>query len=57
MTQNIVCHVCGDKHFENRRVEYIYRREGNYLIVRNVPCAVCLHCGELLLSGRGFARN
>ena len=52
MKQNTVCQVCGKDDFESRRVEYIYRREGNYLIVRNVPCEVCLHCGERYYSGK-----
>jgi YgiT-type zinc finger domain-containing protein len=40
------CHICGSGDFEERRVEYIYRRRGNYLVMRDVPCEVCLHCGE-----------
>lgn len=32
-------------------VEYIYRRSGNYLIVRDVPCEVCLNCGERYYPG------
>ena len=45
------CHICGSTDFELRRVEYIYRRRGNYLIVREVPCEVCLHCGERYYEG------
>lgn len=37
---------CGSEVFEKRKVEYIYRRQGKYLIVRDVPCEVCLSCGE-----------
>ncbi len=51
MKQNAVCQVCGQNQFENRHVEYIYRRGGNYLIVRNVPCEVCLHCSERYYPG------
>jgi len=40
------CHICGGADFEGRRVEYIYRRRGNYLVMRGVPCEVCLRCGE-----------
>lgn len=46
------CHICGFSDFEERRVEYIYRRHGNYLVVRNVPCEVCLHCGEHYYAGK-----
>lgn len=44
--RNTKCHFCGGEEFEERHVEYVYRREGKYLIVRNVPCEVCLSCGE-----------
>jgi len=46
-----VCHICGSTNFEDRLVEYIYRRRGNYLVVRDVPCQVCLHCGERYYEG------
>ena len=46
-----VCHVCGSADLESRRVEYIYRRQGNYLVVRDVPCEVCLRCGERYYAG------
>lgn len=44
--ENIKCHFCGSEELEERHVEYIYRRNGNYLIVRDMPCEVCLRCGE-----------
>lgn len=44
--ENIKCHFCGSEDFEERQVEYIYRRNGKYLIVRDMPCEVCLRCGE-----------
>lgn len=46
-----VCHICGSTNFDNRHVEYIYRRRGNYLVVRDVPCEVCLRCGERYYEG------
>ena len=45
------CHICGNVDFEKRLVEYIYRRGGEYLVVQNVPCEVCLHCGERYYEG------
>jgi YgiT-type zinc finger domain-containing protein len=45
------CHICGGEEFEQRRVEYIYRRGGHHLIVQDVPCKVCLHCGERYYEG------
>jgi len=46
-----VCHICGKGEFEERLVEYVYRRHGNYLVVRKVPCGVCLYCGERYYAG------
>ncbi|MBI1924297.1 type II toxin-antitoxin system MqsA family antitoxin [Candidatus Poribacteria bacterium] len=51
MKQGVVCQICGTTGFEVRHVESIYRRAGNYLIVQNVPCEVCLHCGERYYPG------
>lgn len=45
------CHICGNSDFEERKVEYIYRRTGSCLVVRDVPCEVCLHCGERYYAG------
>ncbi len=41
-----VCNFCGDKNFRKKRVQYIYKHEDNFLIVNNVPCEKCEHCGE-----------
>jgi len=46
-----ICCICGTADYEERRVEYVYRRQGKYLVVRNVPCEVCLRCGERYYSG------
>jgi HTH-type transcriptional regulator / antitoxin MqsA len=51
MMTETACHICGNQDFEDRLVEYIYRRQGLYLVVRNVPCEVCLHCGERYYAG------
>lgn len=48
---NRVCNFCGSTEYEERKVEYIYRRSGKYLIVRDVPCEVCLNCGERYYPG------
>ena len=45
------CHICSSTDFDERLVEYIYRRRGNYLVVRDVPCEVCLRCGERYYEG------
>ncbi|PKO22724.1 MAG: YgiT-type zinc finger domain-containing protein [Chloroflexi bacterium HGW-Chloroflexi-1] len=45
------CYICGHRECEERSVTYVYRRHGDYLIVRDVPCEVCLHCGERYYAG------
>jgi YgiT-type zinc finger domain-containing protein len=40
------CNFCGNKNFEEKLVEYIYRKENKLLLVKNVPAEVCEYCGE-----------
>jgi YgiT-type zinc finger domain-containing protein len=41
-----VCSFCGNKNFKEKRVQYIYKNDNNFLIVDNVPCEECEYCGE-----------
>jgi YgiT-type zinc finger domain-containing protein len=41
-----LCHFCGNKHFSKRHVQYTYKRDGQLLIVDEVPCEQCEYCGE-----------
>jgi YgiT-type zinc finger domain-containing protein len=41
-----ICHFCGNQNFTRRHVQYTYRRDGNFLIVNEVPCEQCDYCGE-----------
>ena len=50
--KNKKCHICSSQNFENRKIEYIYRRKEKYLIIRDVPCEVCMHCGERFYSAK-----
>ena len=43
--REVPCNVCGSEGYEPRRVEYLYRHKGKYLLVPNTPVEVCLHCG------------
>jgi YgiT-type zinc finger domain-containing protein len=40
------CNFCGNKNFAEKQVEYIYKREGQLMVVNNVPCEECEFCGE-----------
>jgi len=39
------CNYCGSRRYEERRIEYLYSYEGEYLLVPNTPVEVCLDCG------------
>ncbi len=39
------CNFCGQTEFEQKKVEYIYRHRQQYMVFREVPAEVCLHCG------------
>jgi YgiT-type zinc finger domain-containing protein len=41
----VQCNFCGSDRHEERRIEYLYRRGGKYLLVPNTPVEVCLNCG------------
>ena len=46
-----VCSFCGNKHFEEKKVQYIYRHQGRFLVVNDVPCQECTYCGERYYDG------
>ena len=41
-----ICNFCGNKNFKIKKVQYIYRHDGKFLIVNDVPCEECEYCGE-----------
>jgi len=43
---NSICNFCGNKNFKLKKVQYIYRHDGKFLIVNDVPCVECEYCGE-----------
>jgi len=46
------CNFCGQTQFITKNVEYIYRYQGYYVVFRNVPAEVCLHCGMRYYQGQ-----
>ena len=44
MTEKI-CNFCGSSEHIDKRVEYVYRHRGRYMVFRDVPTEVCLRCG------------
>lgn len=41
-----ICNFCGNKNFKENQVQYIYRHNGQFLVVNSVPCEECEFCGE-----------
>jgi YgiT-type zinc finger domain-containing protein len=45
--RTVTCNFCGSDQYEERRIEYLYRHKGKYLLVPNTPVEICLNCGML----------
>jgi len=43
--RQVRCNFCGSDQYEERRTEYLYSHDGQYLLVPNTPVEVCLDCG------------
>lgn len=43
---NKTCNFCGNKNFQKKKVQYIYKHDNRFLIVNDVPCEKCQYCGE-----------
>ncbi len=56
MNENRKCAYCGAEQFEERRVKYIYSRNGKHLFVPDMPADVCLSCGMMFYHGRALLK-
>lgn len=45
--RQIKCNYCGNDKYEERRIEYLYSHDGDYLLVPNTPVEICLNCGMI----------
>lgn len=41
-----ICNFCGNKNFNQITTQYTYKRDGNSMIIEDVPCEQCEYCGE-----------
>ncbi|RLF63298.1 MAG: YgiT-type zinc finger domain-containing protein [Thermoplasmata archaeon] len=41
-----ICNFCGNKNSNKTVAQYIYRNNGRFMIVDDVPCEQCEYCGE-----------
>lgn len=48
---NSNCPFCGNINFHKTTIEYFYKRQHNYMIIKDVPCIKCEFCGEAYLEG------
>jgi len=40
------CSFCGNTYLSRKDVRYIYQREGDIMVVDDVPCLECDYCSE-----------
>lgn len=46
-----VCSFCGNSSFVEKKVQYIYRHDGRFFVVNDVPCEECTYCSERYYDG------
>lgn len=51
-----VCNFCGNTNFKEKSVQYIYKHNGYYLFVNNVPCEECEYCGEQYFKAKDLKK-
>lgn len=44
------CHVCGSEESHTDSVSEIFKIQGNFYLVENIPAMVCSRCGEEVFS-------
>ncbi|MCT7996318.1 YgiT-type zinc finger protein [Laspinema olomoucense] len=44
------CHVCGSQESHADWVSEIFKIQGNFYLVENIPAMVCSRCGEEVFS-------
>jgi len=50
--RDVRCNTCGSGSYEERRIDYLYAHDGQYLLVPNTPVEVCLECGAVYYDAR-----
>ena len=46
------CNFCGSDRYEERRIEYLYSHDGEYLLVPNTPVDICSDCGMIYYDAK-----
>jgi YgiT-type zinc finger domain-containing protein len=45
--RTVSCNFCDNDQYEERRIDYLYRHQGKYLLVPNTPVEICHNCGMI----------
>ena len=45
--RTVQCDFCGSDRYEERRIDYLYSHQGQYLLVPNTPVESCVDCGMI----------
>ncbi|MFH1574820.1 MAG: type II toxin-antitoxin system MqsA family antitoxin [Acidobacteriota bacterium] len=45
--RKVQCTFCGSDRYEERRIDYLYSHQGQYLLVPNTPVESCVDCGMI----------
>ncbi len=46
------CNFCGNRNVKETRTQYVYKHDGKWLVVDNVPCEQCEYCGEQYFTAK-----
>ena len=50
------CNFCGNKNTVLKKVQYIYKHKGNFMLFEDVPCEECTYCGERYFEAKVLKR-
>ena len=44
------CHVCGSEEAHSESISEVFKNQGKFYLVENIPAMVCSRCGEEVFS-------
>ena len=44
------CHVCGSEEAHSESISEVFKIQGKFYLVENIPAMVCSRCGEEIFS-------
>lgn len=55
--RTVACNFCGSNQYEERRIDYLYSHQGQYLLVPNTPVEICRNCGMVYYDAAVLKKN